>query len=145
MSRVERDQTTQGKTDNTRKWQTTALGQACCEIFLDQSFMAVEFTQGRAERIWSWFFKKFIFPITKRDLKSIRCEDDTSSFKLNIHPMWVLWHYRTLYTYSSWTSSESVVPSSLIRGVKAKPNNFFSPLSLAETKNMISCLMHIFG
>lgn len=43
----------------------------------------------------------------------------------------------TLYTYSSWLSSDSVVPSSLIRGVKANPNSFFSPLSLAERKHII--------
>lgn len=42
----------------------------------------------------------------------------------------------TLYTYSSWLSSDSVVPSSLIRGVKANPNSFFSPLSLAERKHI---------
>lgn len=43
----------------------------------------------------------------------------------------------TLYTYSSWLSSDSVVPSSLIRGVKAKPKSFFSPLSLAKRKHIV--------
>lgn len=51
----------------------------------------------------------------------------------------------TLYTYNSWISSESVVPSSLISGVKANPNSFFSPLSLAERKHtVIPCITHIF-
>lgn len=30
-----------------------------------------------------------------------------------------------------------MVPSSLIRGVKAKPNNFFSPLSLAVERQKV--------
>lgn len=50
-------------------------------------------------------------------------------------------YLHTLYTYSSWLSSDSVVPSSLIRGVKAKPNSFFSPLSLAKMKHIILLIM----
>lgn len=47
----------------------------------------------------------------------------------------------TLYTYNSWISSDRVVPSSLIKGVKAKPKSFFSPLSLAERNDNI--MLHI--